>query len=86
MNTQETLDQKMARLRTENPLSPAITSHYTLEGLIPGKISFGGRPYDLRKISKAKADELVKAGFPNLKPKTASAAAASSQETDKKSK
>ncbi len=64
----ETIEQKVARLKKENPLSPKIEAHYTLVGLIPGVVSVGGVDYDLRTIDLETAHRLAK-GFANLVPK-----------------
>ncbi len=67
----ETTEQRIEKLKKENPLSPAIAGHYTLNGLIPGIVSVGGVEYDLRKIDLETAHKLVKGGFANLVPKKA---------------
>lgn len=49
-------------------LSKHINKHYKLVGLEPGIIFRNGTKYDLRTISKQKADQLIASGFQNLKP------------------
>lgn len=64
-----TLAEKVEKLKKENPPSEQIKDRFEVVGVIPGPVAWKGKTYDLRKISLAKAEQLVQEGLPYLKEK-----------------